>query len=160
MGITVLSRHPVIRPAPRRRRWLLLLLAFTGLALLPVCAVGAWAVRLIRLNDATLVGISPPSLDDYKCLVGGHFIRPGPSVTLNTEWVIDDDLVPVLAAFGRQGWYMTSHSTTPVQMLPSEPTALDMGLLRVQVFRSVALSYAQAGGTRVIATTSAVACPP
>jgi hypothetical protein len=128
--------------------------------LLPVCAAGVWAARLLNLNDASLVSISQPSLSTYQCLVDGHFIRPGPAVTLNTEWVIDDDLVPVLAAFGRQGWYMTSHSTTPVQMLPGEPTALNMGLLRVQVFRSVALSYAQAGGTRVVATTSAVACPP
>jgi hypothetical protein len=87
-------------------------------------------------------------------------VRPGPAVKLNTEWIIDDDLVPVLASFQRQGWMSSTHMTSNIQMLPTEPTAVDLGLLRVQVFRALALSYTQAGTTRVVATTRIVACPP
>jgi hypothetical protein len=147
-------------PAPPRRLGRRLLLLALLAPLLPLCVLAVWAGSLLKLNDASLVSIGKPSADSYNCLVGGHFIRPAPAVNLNTEWRIDADLVPVMSNFRRQGWIMTSHTTTPVEMLPGEATAFDMGLVRVQVFRALALSYTADGETRVVASTRVVACPP
>jgi hypothetical protein len=138
----------------------LLALALAGAALVGAAALCVWALRLSGVNQATLVGVGQPEVATFDCLVGGHFVQPGPAAKLNTEWIIDDDLVPVLTSFRRQGWMSSTHMTSNIQMLPTEPTAVDMGLLRVQVFRALALSYTQAGTTRVVATTRIVICPP
>jgi hypothetical protein len=142
------------------RRWLLV----AG-ALLAVCLTASGgllfaAASLLAVNDATLVGMGDPDFTAFDCLVGGHFVQPGPAMKVNTEWVIDDDLVPVLAAFRRQGWMSTTHMTTNIQMLPVRPTAFSLGLLHVKVLRALALSYTEDGTTRVVATTRVVVCPP
>lgn len=141
----------------RRLKYPLLILCALSLTLAAACL---WSLNLFKLNQGDLVGVSQPAFSTYDCLVGGHLVRPGPTMQIITEWVIADDLVPVLAAFQRQGWTPSTHMATNIQMLPTAPTAVDVGLLRVRVFRALALSYTQAGTTRVVASTRVVACPP
>ena len=129
-----------------RRRWTLLFAALAAASLLAAAGMCVWGVR-------------QPEVSSYDCLVGGRFIRQGPALRVHTEWVIDDDLVPVLAQFRRQGWQSSTQMTTNIQMLPASTTALDMGVVRVKVFRALSLSYTQAGTTRVAASTRFVACP-
>lgn len=143
---------------PRRRAALSWfgLAAVCVLATLPLCV---WAVGALWINEASLVGVGPPALAAYDCLVGERFVRPGPSLNVVTEWIIDDDLVPVLSSLRRQGWWSTTQMTSNINMLPASPTSFNMGLLRVQVFRALSLSYTQAGTTRVVASSRFVACP-
>jgi hypothetical protein len=135
-------------------------MALAAASLVAAGGLCLWGARVLNINDASLVGVGQPEMSSYDCLVGGRLVRPGPAMRVNTEWIIDDDLVPVLASLRRQGWQSSTHMTTNIQMLPNSPTALDMGLLRVHVFRALSLSYTQAGTTRVAASTRFVACPP
>ncbi len=143
---------------PRRRVTLVVLglVAACALATLPLCV---WTASALQINEASLVGVGQPELGSYDCLVGGRFVRPGPSMNVVTEWIIDDDLVPVLSSLQQQGWMSTSQMTSNILMLPTSTTAFDLGLLRLQVFRGLSLSYTQAGTTRVVASNRFVACP-
>ena len=143
-----------------RRRWLWAAGALLAVCLLASGGLTLGAASLFAVNDATLVGVGQPDLAAFDCLVGGHFVQPGPALKVNTEWVIHDDLVPVLAAFRRQGWMAATQMTTNIQMLPARPTAFGLGVLQVKVLRALALSYTEAGTTRVVATTRVVVCPP
>ncbi len=143
-----------------RRRVTVLLLALTAACLLAALPVCLWTVSALNVNDANLVGVGQPEMSSYDCLVGGRFVRPGPALRVNTAWVIEDDLVPVLTAFRRQGWMSATQMTTNIQKLPTSPSRLNVGLLRFQVFRALSLSYTQAGTTRVDASTRFVVCPP
>ena len=86
-------------------------------------------------------------------------MQPGPALRVVTEWIIDDDLVPVLSSLRRQGWRSTTQMTSNIQMVPTAATGFNLGLLRLQVFRALSLSYTAAGTTRVVATNRFVACP-
>ncbi len=147
-------------PMSRRRVTVGLVVAALGLSLAAAAALCVWSVGQLNVNQAGLVGVGRPELSTYDCLVSGRFVRPGTAVRVPTEWIIDEDLVPVLANFRRQGWWSSTQMTTDIQMLPTTPTALHIGLLRVQVFRALSLSYTQAGTTRVAASTRFVVCPP
>jgi hypothetical protein len=142
-----------------RRRASLLLIGLAAACLLASLPLCLWTASALRINEASLVGVGEPEMSSYDCLVGGRFIRPGPALRVVTEWIIDDDLVPVLSSLRRQGWMSTTQMTSNIQMVPTASTGFNLGLLRLQIFRALSLSYTTAGTTRVVATNRFVACP-
>jgi hypothetical protein len=94
------------------------------------------------------------------CPGGQAAVPTGPGVDSLVQGVVADDLVTVLASLGKRGWRTTTNMAMFIELRPAEAPELNLGLIRLRLYRGVALSYTPDRQTQVVAQTTLAVCGP